>query len=100
MATTKTREGRTPPLDLEEEAMLRSCEAGEWRPVPNLPQELQRYAAYARATFAKTKRINIRLSEADVHAIHIKAREEGIPYQTLMARVLHKYVTGQLVANA
>jgi predicted DNA binding CopG/RHH family protein len=44
----------------------------------------------------KDKRVNIRLSSGDLSDIQIKALEEGVPYQTLIASVLHKYVTGRL----
>ena len=58
--------------------------------------ELARIRAAARATAIKDKRVNIRLSSGDLNDIQIKALEEGIPYQTLIASVLHKYVTGRL----
>lgn len=51
----------------------------------------------ARAFMRKTRRINIRLSPSDLVGIQQRAVEEGIPYQTLMASVIHKYVTGRLV---
>jgi hypothetical protein len=50
----------------------------------------------ARATFVKNKRVNIRLSAADLMDLQARAYEEGVPYQTLIASVLHKYVTGRL----
>ena len=58
--------------------------------------ELQRMRAAARATAIKDKRVNIRLSSIDLLDIQAKALEEGMPYQTLIASVLHKYVTGKL----
>ena len=58
--------------------------------------ELQRLRAAARATSIKDKRVNIRLSSVDLLDIQAKALEEGMPYQTLIASVLHKYVTGKL----
>ena len=89
-----------PPLDAEEAELLRSFEAGEWQPVPQMAQEIARYAAYARATLAAQKRVSIRLAEPDVQALQLKAREEGLPYHALLASILHKYATGQLVAKA
>lgn len=62
-----------------------------------LKGSVQTYSEYATATFKKDKRINIRISSKDLEAIQIKALEEGLPYQTLIASVLHKYVNGQLV---
>ena len=62
-----------------------------------LKTELEKFKAAARATAIKDKRVNIRLSSGDLKDIQVKALEEGIPYQTLIASVLHKYVTGKLV---
>ncbi len=58
--------------------------------------ELAKFKAAARATAIKDRRINIRLSSGDLSDIQVKALEEGVPYQTLIASVLHKYVTGRL----
>lgn len=58
--------------------------------------ELARFKAAARATAIKDRRVNIRLSSSDLSDIQIRALEEGVPYQTLIASVLHKYVTGRL----
>ena len=59
--------------------------------------EMARLRAAARATAIKDKRVNIRLSSCDLRDIQIRALQEGVPYQTLIASVLHKYVTGRLV---
>jgi predicted DNA binding CopG/RHH family protein len=80
-----------------EEEILASFERDEWRSVSNLSQEIERYAAYAEASLTKDKRVNIRISSRDLEDIQARAAEEGIPYQTLMASVLHKFVTGRLV---
>jgi len=58
--------------------------------------ELAKFMSAARATAIRDKRVNIRLSSADLKDIHVSALEEGMPYQTLIASVLHKYVTGEL----
>jgi predicted DNA binding CopG/RHH family protein len=50
----------------------------------------------ARATLAKTRRVNLRLTEMDVVSLQWRAAREGIPAQTLMGSILHKYATGQL----
>ena len=89
-----------PSLDPEEAELLHSFEAGEWQPVPQMEQEIARYAAYAQATLAAQKRVTIRLAEPDVQVLQRKAREEGLPYHALLASILHKYATGQLVAKA
>jgi predicted DNA binding CopG/RHH family protein len=79
-----------------EEDILASFEKGEWQSVPNLKEEIARYAASA-ATLTKDKRINIRLSSRDLEDVQTRAAEEGMPYQTLIASVLHKYVSGRLI---
>ena len=68
---------------------------GEWKSVG--AAGTRRYASYARAFMQKTSRVNIRLSPQDVEGMQRLAVEEGIPYQTLMASVIHKYVSGRLV---
>ena len=86
-------------LDKEEQELSESVERGEWRSVPNLKEEIMKAKEYARATFAKNQRMNIRISKKDLDALKIKALEEGIPYQTLAASVLHKYLTGRLESH-
>ena len=100
MTPPTTPEAPLPPLDAEEAELLSSFEAGEWQPVPEMLHEIARYASYARATLAAQKRVTIRLAEPDVQALQLKAREEGLPYHALLASILHKYATGQLVAQA
>ncbi len=84
-------------LDKEEQEILASVEAGEWKPVKNMETQKKSHREIAKATFRKDRRVNIRLPKRDVTAIQVKAMEEGIPYQTMMASILHKYVTGRLV---
>lgn len=84
-------------LDKEEKEILDSFEGDEWVSVANKDAEADRYQTYAKATFKKDKRINIRLSRKDLEAIQKRALEEGIPYQTLVSSILHKYVSGRLV---
>ena len=45
----------------------------------------------------KTKNINIRISAYDIEKVKQRSAEEGIPYQTLISSIIHKYVTGSLV---
>jgi predicted DNA binding CopG/RHH family protein len=80
----------------DERELLQSVEAGEWRSVPHRDRELARYRDYAAATFKKDRRINIRISSKDLDALQKRALQEGIPYQTLVASILHKYVSGRL----
>jgi predicted DNA binding CopG/RHH family protein len=82
-------------LDPYELEVLDAYESGKLKPIAD-KAELQRMRAAARATAIKDKRVNIRLSSSDLHDIQAKALEEGMPYQTLIASVLHKYVTGRL----
>ena len=84
-------------LDREEAELLESNESDEWTSVDDVETEAGRYQAYARATFKKDRRVNIRISSKDLERIQKRAREEGIPYQTLIASILHKYVSGRLV---
>ena len=84
-------------LDKDESELLQSFEDGEWVTVADSEAEVAKYQEYAQATFRKDKRVNIRISSKDLEGIQKKALEEGIPYQTLIASVLHKYVDGRLV---
>lgn len=84
-------------IDKEEKAILKSYEAGEWVPRGKDKLDKERYRKYARVTFQKDRRINIRLSSKDLEGAQKKALEEGIPYQTLIASVIHKYVSGSLI---
>lgn len=84
-------------LSKHEKKLAESVERGEWRRVRDSERESRRYQEYARATFRKDKRVNIRISEKDLVSIQKRAVAEGLPYQTLMASVLHKFVAGRLV---
>jgi len=83
-------------LDREERALLKSIEAGEGKSIPDFEREKERYRRYALAALRKDKRINIRISEQDLLLIQEKALDEGLPYQTLISSVLHKYISGRL----
>ena len=84
-------------LDSEEKALRESFDRGEWRPVKNKAAEIARLQKFSRNTLAKNKRINIRLAERDLVGIQTRAVEEGIPYQTLISSILHKYLSGRFV---
>ena len=77
-------------LDEEEKQLLSEIERGEWVPVKNQAKARKEAMEAARNTLKKTKNINIRLTERDLHKLKVKAMEEGIPYQTLAASILHK----------
>lgn len=76
---------------------MESIDRDEWESVKNLKQEKEKAIIAARNTLKKDKRINLRLSEKDYHQIQIKAIEEGIPYQTFISSIIHKYLNGSLV---
>ena len=82
-------------LKKDERELLESVEAGEWRSISDRDAEINRYQEYATATFKKDRRINIRISSKDLNALQKRALREGIPYQTLVSSVLHKFVSGQ-----
>jgi predicted DNA binding CopG/RHH family protein len=84
-----------PDLDAYEAAVLRAYEQGSLPSVAT-KAELARIRQAARATAIKDRRVNIRLTSGDLADIQARALEEGVPYQTLIASVLHKYVTGRL----
>jgi predicted DNA binding CopG/RHH family protein len=82
-------------IDADEKKLLESVERGEWKSTGG-KRERTRYSRYAKATFRKDRRLNIRLSSKDLEAIQKRALAEGLPYQTLIASLLHKYATGRL----
>lgn len=87
-------------LSSEEKEVLEAFEGGKLKRVKNRRHELARHRKAAAATFAKDSRINIRLSSKDLRALQKRALAEGIPYQTLVSSVLHKFVEGQMVEQA
>ena len=84
-----------PKIDAYEHEVLTGFEKGRLKSVAT-KAELAKFKAAARATAIKDRRVNIRLSSGDLSDIQVRALEEGVPYQTLIASVLHKYVTGRL----
>jgi len=83
-------------LEQDERELLEAFEAGELERAPDAASTRKRHQAYAEAMFRKDARINIRLSSKDLRALQKKALAEGIPYQTLVASLIHKYVEGRL----
>lgn len=83
-------------LDKEEQEILDAFDAGELQRSPDSEERNARHQQYAEAMFKKDARINIRLSSKDLRGLQKKALAEGIPYQTLVASILHKYVEGSL----
>jgi len=83
-------------LQPDELELLASYENEEWQAVKNVKEQAAQYQAYARAAFRKDKRVNIRISEKDLFDLQKRAMKDGIPYQTLISSILHKYVSGVL----
>ena len=84
------------PIDQEEKELMESIERDAWKPVEDFDQEKEKAISAARNTLKKNKRINLRLTQKDYHQIQIRAIEEGIPYQTLISSLVHKYLNGSL----
>jgi len=86
-------------LDKDEREVLAAYQAGRLEPVVLSRAAIEDYRAAARAVGRKDKRINIRVPARDLEELQIKAMQEGMPYQTLIASILHKFVTGQLMVK-
>ncbi len=86
-------------FDDEERELLASFETEAWRSAPEADTLKPQLEAAARVALAKSERITVRLTPPDLRAIKHKAAQEGLPYQTLIASLIHKYVTGQLVTR-
>jgi predicted DNA binding CopG/RHH family protein len=83
-------------LDSDEKELMQSIENEKWVSVDDLEKEIRKAKKAAYATVAKSERMNIRLSPNDLKRLKVKAMEEGMPYQTLVSSIIHKYVTGRL----
>ena len=83
-------------LTNDEKDILDSFEREEWTPVKNLTAERKLVREYARATMRKDKRVNIRISQRDLMELQRKAVHEGLPYQTFISSLLHKFVNGRM----
>jgi len=81
----------------EEKEILEAYESGEWPLVKNAKSEAKKLSHYALNTLKKDKRISFRMSSKDLSQVRVIAAQEGIPYQTLISSVIHKYVTGSLI---
>ena len=87
-------------LEKEEKDLLEAFEQGRIKSVRNVKSEISRYREYAKAHFQKNKRVNIRIAESDLVLLQKKAVLDGLPYQTLMSSVLHKFISGRLVEKS
>jgi len=84
-------------IDRDEKEMLDSFEKGEWVSSNNSDALKKMFKSAAKSTLTKDQRMNIRMTRQDIQSLKVKALEEGMPYQTLVSSVLHKYVSGKLV---
>ncbi|MFH1092908.1 MAG: antitoxin [Candidatus Omnitrophota bacterium] len=84
-------------LDKYEQDLVDSYNRKEWESIKDLKQEIKKHQKYAKNTLKKDKRVNIRISSKDLNGIQIRAIEEGIPYQTLLASIIHKFVNGRMM---
>lgn len=84
-------------LSKEEKEILESFEKGEWVPVADFSRRKKELMEYARNTLRKDRRLNIRISEKDLVELQRKAVKEGLPYQTYVSSIIHKFVNGTLV---
>lgn len=85
--------------DTQELEILQAWEAGTLKPVSGMAEQAKAHRAAADATFKKDQRLNIRISSRDLKSLQARALEEGIPYQTFAASLLHKFVNGHLVSQ-
>ncbi len=88
---------KNPEYDKEERDIVESFERGEWKSVPNVKHEIEKHRQYARNTLRKDRRVNIRISSSDLEVLRAIAVEDGIPYQTMIASILHRYANGRLI---
>ncbi len=84
-------------LDSEEKEILEAFDKRLLKRSKNVRQEIEKHKSIAEATFKKDARINIRLSSRDLRSLQARALREGIPYQTLVSSILHKFSEGRLV---
>ena len=85
--------------DEEELEILQAWEAGALKPVADMAEQAKAHRVAADATFKKDQRLNIRISSRDLKSLQARALEEGVPYQTFAASLLHKFVSGHLVSQ-
>ncbi|OIO08199.1 antitoxin [Candidatus Roizmanbacteria bacterium CG_4_10_14_0_8_um_filter_35_28] len=83
-------------LDKEELQILKDVEAGKYKSVANLKEEIKRAREAAKNTLQKTRNINIRLPERDIQKLKVKAAENNLPYQTLISMLLRQYTKGEI----
>jgi predicted DNA binding CopG/RHH family protein len=86
-------------LDREEKDILKAYESGQMKPSETSRKELEAIKAAASSTFKKDKRVSIRLYDHDFQGIQKKALQMGVPYQTLISGIIHRYIEGDLISK-
>jgi predicted DNA binding CopG/RHH family protein len=84
----------------EDTDLLKSIENDEWVSVKNKTSMIKELKETASNTLKKDQRMNIRIGKRDLDGLKIRAMEEGIPYQTLVSSIIHKYINGKLKEEA
>jgi predicted DNA binding CopG/RHH family protein len=84
-------------LTKDEKGVLKAYDNEEWISTKDLGSDRRNLKAYAKSALRKDKRVNIRMSENDLVQLQRKAVQDGLPYQTLISSVLHKFINGRLV---
>ncbi|MCZ8156840.1 MAG: antitoxin [Leptospira sp.] len=84
-------------LDKEELDILNAFETGKLKSIKNQDQEIKRYSGYAKESARKDRNLNIRISGRDLERLKNIAIDEGLPYQTFISSLLHKFINGRLV---
>jgi len=84
------------PIDKDEEELINAIDRDEFVEIPNQENKIKKYTSYFKKAFKKDKRITIRVDHHDLKEIQDKAIESGIPYQTLISAVLHKFARGKM----
>lgn len=81
----------------DEKQLIKTIENDEWKTVTNVAEMRAEFKAAAKMTLLKDQRMNIRITQRDLEGLKTKALEEGLPYQTLVSSIIHKYLNGKLV---
>lgn len=89
----------TSSLSPEEKEWLTTFEAGEWKTIDNVDNAKHQAKQAAKNYFQKDARINIRISSSDLISLKQRAAYKGLPYQTLIASILHEYAAGHFESN-
>lgn len=86
-------------LDPYEQELSDAIENGRVQEIPNMNKEIKRITALFREAARKDRRVSLRVNEGDIRAIQAKAASNGLPYQTLIAAVLHQFATGRVTVT-